>query len=202
MRFSVIMPSYLGHYRNAANNREVKIERAIESVLGQRFTDWELIIIADGCDRTVEIAAPYFYENLPKIRLLEIEKQKLWSGTVRNSGISKAEGEIITYLDIDDKIGENHLQIINDNFGDADWVFYNDYYWDRKIKGFTEHESRIVPGECGTSNISHRRSINAWWKSNTYMHDFVMINTLIPFKMVKIPAPEYYVCHLPNRYDV
>ena len=202
MRFSIIMPSFLGSYKNAASNRPAKLERAIQSVLGQTFTDYELIIIADGCELTVEIAAPYFYEHLPKIRILEIPKQKTWAGAVRNAGISKAQGDIITYLDIDDRLGENHLQIINDNFGDCDWVYYND------INGKTlkENDTRLEPGFCGTSTFSHKRSLNAYWVSDNYLHDLVMIRTLLEFKNYrKIPTPEYFVMHLPHPntpYDV
>ena len=44
---SVIMPSYLGAYKNAAKDRDRKIVRAINSVVRQTYKDWELIIIAD-----------------------------------------------------------------------------------------------------------------------------------------------------------
>jgi glycosyltransferase involved in cell wall biosynthesis len=91
-----------------------------------------LVIVSDGCKKTLEIVKPYFYEYLPKIRLIEIPKQKNWSGKVRNAGIFKAEGEIICYLDVDDVLGENHLQIINDNIKNYDWVFFNDLIWDGK----------------------------------------------------------------------
>ena len=43
--FSVIIPSYLGHYPTAAKNRDQKIIRAIDSVVDQSFKSWEAIII-------------------------------------------------------------------------------------------------------------------------------------------------------------
>ena len=118
MRFSIILPVCLTPYKNCASNLEAKLIRAIDSVLAQNYEDWELIVVSDGCQRTMEIVKPLVYENLPKVRLIQIPKQKIWSGAVRNAGIFKADGEIITYLDCDDKLGVNHLQIINDNFGD------------------------------------------------------------------------------------
>jgi len=201
MRFSLIMPSYLGAYHNAAKNREEKIVRAIESVLHQTFQDFELIVVSDGCDKTVEIVKPYFYEYMPKIRLVKIPKQRTWSGLVRNAGISLAEGEIITYLDIDDYLGENHLQIINDNFGEMDWVWYNHKIWSVKENAFiTYHTDINVHGRCGTSSISHKRSMEAYWINHSYSHDLIFINTLksISKNYGQVPETEYLVCHMPN----
>lgn len=185
---------------------EQKIVRAIESVLGQTFTDWELIVVSDGCDKTVEIVKPIFYEYIPKIRLIQIPKQKTWSGAVRNAGIFKADGEIITYLDTDDKLGANHLQIINDNFGDADWVFFNDTKWNGK--GFVENKCNMnVAGQCGTSNFAHKRSLGVYWNDDTYLHDLRMIQSLkrASSNYKVIPCGEYQVCHVPfgkNKLDI
>ena len=52
---SIIMPSYLGAYKKAAKDRDRKIVRAINSVVKQTYKDWELIVIADGCNKTVDI---------------------------------------------------------------------------------------------------------------------------------------------------
>lgn len=199
------MPSFLGQYKNAAKDRDKKIIRAIESVLSQSYEDYELIVIADGCLKTVELVKPYFYEFLPHIRLIEIPKQKLWSGKVRNTGISLAHGEIICYLDIDDVIGSNHLQIINDNFGDNDWVFFNDLIWDGKE--FVEnHCDPHVKGGCGTSNIAVRKSLGAYWYNDTYLHDHAYIQSLFALssKFAVIPCGQYQIMHrpgLPFKYD-
>ena len=55
MKFSIVMPSYLATYPGAANNREGKLVRAVNSVIEQSFPDWELHVVADGCKRTLEI---------------------------------------------------------------------------------------------------------------------------------------------------
>lgn len=206
MRFSIILPCTLSPYKNCASNLELKFIRAVESVIKQKFADWELIVVADGCNRTKEVIMPYFLEYLPKIRLIEIPKQKLWSGSVRNAGIFKAEGEIICYLDADDILGENHLQIINDNFRDCDWVFFNDLIYN--FDAFFENPCNMnVKGQCGTSNFAHRRSLNAYWNDDSYLHDYMMIKTLqaLSDNYKVIPCGEYHICHrpgLPNKYDV
>ncbi len=198
------MPSFLGNYKNAAKDRDKKIIRAIESVMAQTFQDFELIIVSDGCDKTVEICEPYFYEYLPKIRIIKIEKQKTWSGLVRNAGISVAQGEIITYIDIDDYLGENHLQIINDNFGTYDWAWYDHMIYSMKQEKFVPYRTNIDQhGMCGTSSVSHKRDMNVYWINNDYSHDLVLIRSLKAKSknFGKIPMTEYKVCHTPNGLD-
>ena len=98
---SVVMPSYLGAYKRAAKNRDDKIVRAIKSVQVQTYKDWELLVIADGCEKTVEIVSAI---KDKKVKLHSISKQALWSGAVRNKGLSEAIGDYACYLDIDDAI--------------------------------------------------------------------------------------------------
>ena len=104
------MPSYLGSYKKAAKDRDNKIVRAIQTVRNQTYEDWELIIIADGCNRTVEIVQRIVdICQDDRIKLLYIDKQPTWSGTVRNTGLRDARGEYACYLDIDDVFQRDHL---------------------------------------------------------------------------------------------
>lgn len=103
MKFSVIIPSFLGEYRTAAKDRDRKIVRAINSVLTQSFEDFEVVVIADGCEKTIEIMKQI---SDPRIANYSIPKSKLWSGEPRNKGIEEAKGEYIVYLDIDDWFGK------------------------------------------------------------------------------------------------
>lgn len=87
---SVIMPSY---------NKEKYIGEAIESIIRQTFSDWELIIIDDcSTDHSVEVIRSYqddrirFYENSFNIGIAEN----------RNQGIALATGKYIALLDADD----------------------------------------------------------------------------------------------------
>lgn len=89
-RVSVIMPVY---------NVETYIAQAIESVLAQSFTDWELLIIDDGgTDRSIDIAAEYCD---PRVRILSQRNRGL--AGARNSGIAEARGNYIALLDSDDR---------------------------------------------------------------------------------------------------
>ncbi len=92
-QISVVIPVY---------NGERTIEETIASVLAQTFTDFELIIINDGSqDNTVEVIQKIIKETAdPRIKLYSYSNGGLAAS--RNRGITKAEGEYISFLDADD----------------------------------------------------------------------------------------------------
>lgn len=198
MRFSIVIASYLGTYPNAAKNREEKLLRAVNSCFSQTFQDFEVIVVADGCERTVELLKDI---QSDKLRDFKIQHHKMWSGYPRNKGIDEARGEYIIYLDIDDLYGENHLQIVNNNLNNHDWVWYNDIRYKPQGEFWYENQCDIrTLGRCGTSNICHKQSLNARWEEDgRYAHDYHFINRLLIYpNYTKIATPEYYVCHIPG----
>lgn len=201
MKISVIIPSYLGAYQGAALFRDVKLVRAINSVLEQTYQDFEIYVVADGCKKTFDIVNTI--KNKEKVQCSLISKQKLWSGNVRNFGIKHCTGDVICYLDNDDYFGKDHLKIIADNFKDNDWVFFNDLYPSKTLQGYIFAERLCFPdvkGKNGTSNIAHKKSMNVLWKDSTYLHDFKFIEELkkASDKWQIIPPAQYKVCHVPR----
>ena len=209
MRISVIMPVHLSHYQSipeteeqfvitCAPDPEYKFTRAVNSFILQSFKDCELIIISDGC-RIAEGIYKKYYTPYRNIRFKYIDKQPLYGGAVRQTGINMAKGEIICYLDHDDMFGNDHLQIISDNFDTKkyDWVYYDDY----EANGDVVLVREVLPEatKIGTSSISHKRSLKIKW-GDKYGHDWLMIkNYLLPNKKcTKITIPLYYVSHHSN----
>jgi len=93
-------------------NAELYLKEAIESVLNQYYTDWELILVDDGStDDSTSIAKEYANEYSHKIFFAEHEGHinKSLSPT-RNLGITKARGEIVAFLDADDLWLPQYLQ--------------------------------------------------------------------------------------------
>lgn len=168
-KFSIIMQCYLGSYPNAASDRENKLIRAIDSIISQTYKEWELIVIADGCEKTFEIVSEK-YANNNKVDCRLIQKQIIWGGGPRNYGISQAKGEYIVYLDADDFFIKDHLQKIIESIGNYDWAYFNDFV---KTKGGEVERECIINSkyQFGTSNIIHRRSLNAQWTSFGYAND-------------------------------
>ena len=199
MRVSVIMPSTMEVYPNAAKNRVGKLHRAIGSVLEQTHENWELVVVADGCSQTVTEVRKY---KDPRIKLYACQKQALWSPGVRNLGISKAEGDLICYLDTDDMFGPEHLEIITQNMGTHKAVWFNDWVYVSTSKEFGERSCNPKHQDMiGTSNVAHRS--RTLWPSGGYKHDYHFVTRLArEHGLVKIETPRYLVCHIPRDYDV
>ena len=84
------------------------IQNAINSVLQQTYTDWELIIVDDGStDKTNAVVNSY--KKLDNwINYFYQENQE--RSTARNNGIKKATGNWVCFLDSDDIYHKNHLE--------------------------------------------------------------------------------------------
>ncbi len=96
---SVIMPTY---------NQAKFIRRAIASLHGQSFSNWELIIINDGStDNTEDILEEYLLDE--RVRYYQ-NKRNAGLGASLNLGIAKANAAYIAYLPSDDVMYKNHLQ--------------------------------------------------------------------------------------------
>ncbi|MGE0822389.1 MAG: glycosyltransferase family 2 protein [Candidatus Binatia bacterium] len=82
------------------HNRERYVGDAIESVLGQNFDDFELLVIDDGStDHTREIIRSYASD--PRVRVIE-NPDNLGIPRTRNRGIELARGRYLALLDSDD----------------------------------------------------------------------------------------------------
>ena len=196
------MASRLENYPSSAKDKEGKLLRAVNSVIKQTFEDWELHVVADGCQKTVEIIQGNVEDA--RVHLWKIEHVRLWSGRPRNTGIEQAKGEWIIYLDIDDIYGENHLQVVCNGLANYDWVWFNDVRYRPKDDFWFENACDIhTLGRHGTSNIAHKKSLNVFWDENgKYAHDFHFVRKLLAFKNGgKIGTPEYYVCHIPGTQN-
>jgi glycosyltransferase involved in cell wall biosynthesis len=78
------------------------LEEAVQSVIAQTFTDWEIVIVDDGStDATAEVAAALIAAHPDRpIRLLRQANQGL--SAARNAGIAASAGRYILPLDADD----------------------------------------------------------------------------------------------------
>jgi hypothetical protein len=96
---SVIVPLY---------NKAKTIFRAIDSVLAQDFTDFELIIVDDGStDGSAELVG----EKTCDRRITLVSQSNAGPGAARNVGAALARGRLLTFLDADDEWRPNLLTV-------------------------------------------------------------------------------------------
>ncbi|WP_439425541.1 glycosyltransferase family 2 protein [Oenococcus alcoholitolerans] len=88
---SVIMPVY---------NGLDFLEQSIKSILNQKYSNLELIIIDDGSDKETK----KYLNNLPKLdnRIRVFHEKNSGQSVARNLGLSRANGEYIYFMDSDD----------------------------------------------------------------------------------------------------
>lgn len=96
---SIIIPVY---------NSESYLEKCLESVIKQSLTDIEIIIINDGStDNSIDLIEKYAKSDE---RIIVIDKQNGGQSSARNSGLFKATGEYISFIDSDDCVDENMIR--------------------------------------------------------------------------------------------
>ena len=88
---SVIIPVF---------NRAQLVERAIRSVLEQSHRRFEIIVVDDGS--TEDIVGALYEMRSRRLRLVSHDKN-CGAATARNTGISKARGQYVAFLDSDDE---------------------------------------------------------------------------------------------------
>lgn len=110
---SVILPAY---------NRKGTILRAVQSVLGQTYSDIELVVVDDGStDGTGDVVTSI---KDPRIKFLRTEANQ-GACAARNLGVAAAQGEWVAFQDSDDMWYSNKLemQLLAASKQDVDIVF-------------------------------------------------------------------------------
>ena len=82
------------------HNREQYVAAAIESILQQTFTDFELLVVDDGSTDGSRPIIAEFAAHDARIRVLRQENAGL--AAARNAGIQQARGEFVAFMDDDD----------------------------------------------------------------------------------------------------
>ncbi|WP_066381839.1 MULTISPECIES: glycosyltransferase family A protein [unclassified Anabaena] len=181
-------------------NRARYLNKCIDSVLNQTFTNWELLIVDDGSsDNTVEIVNPYLakYNN---IRYLKHQNKK--QCYAKNAGIQASFGKYLTFLDSDDSYKPNHLEprlaymkahpeidLIQGGVFSEEEILVADYYQPEKlidlrecVLGATFFGKRKVFFELqGFNHMAYGEDTDLWERAEKI------------FKTQKIKEPETYV---------
>jgi glycosyltransferase involved in cell wall biosynthesis len=142
----VIIPTY---------NRADFIGEAIQSVLSQTYTDYELIVVDDGStDETAQVVAQFGE------RVKYVYQDNAGRSSARNAGIAVAQGELLSFLDSDDRMLLNNLESLVTLLDERPEVSvaYGWYYWmdqdgqplmweapEIEGDGFAEHASPVSP---------------------------------------------------------
>lgn len=158
-RFSILLPTH---------NRPEVLRHAIASVLAQDFTDFELLVVGDGCtDGTADLVQGF---DDPRIRWFDRPKGPGFGYANRNHALAEARGEVIGFLGHDNLLFADHLDLFDRAFRDPQLHFVHSLpLWIRDDgliapsfanlrippvrRNFMKHYN-VLPATC----VMHRRS--------------------------------------------
>lgn len=124
---SIIIPTF---------GRPDRVKVAVESVFAQRCAAWELIVVCDGAQPQTEAAlAPYMSD--PRFSL--ITQAHAGVSTARNTGIARARGTWIAFLDDDDLWHSDKLAY------QRDWMHATGYLASQCDELWIRHGKRVNP---------------------------------------------------------
>lgn len=132
MFFSVIIPLY---------NKSPYVGKAIQSVLDQTFSDFELIVVDDGSDDDSAEIAQKAIEGYQHCRLLKQENAGV--SVARNNGVEASVGDYLCFLDADDWWDSRYLEemaLLIGTFPDAG-IYGTNY----TIVNENKHKTRVSP---------------------------------------------------------
>ncbi|WP_171943860.1 MULTISPECIES: glycosyltransferase family 2 protein [Streptococcus] len=125
---SIIVPVY---------NVENYLDECIQTVLAQTYSNWELLLINDGSTDSSGTICDDYAKGDERIFVKHINKSKGLS-EARNTGLSLAKGEYITFLDSDDGIREDFLEtcLTTAIQHEVDIVIGHFFIWDERNHTF------------------------------------------------------------------
>lgn len=152
-------------------NRSSVLPRALDSVIGQTYTNWECLVVDDGStDLTLEIVDEYILRD-SRITKYNRDSGPKGANTCRNLGIEYSQGDFVAFLDSDDTFLADHLaqsiefldrEKIDGCFSGAIVSIYNDTITrnSRKLEVSENMFSYLVNGGFAqTSGIVVRKAV-------------------------------------------
>ena len=128
---SIILPVF---------NKELTIEKCINSILKQSYSNYELIIINDGStDNSLDKILKY--KNFDNIKILNKSNEGV--SKARNFGLKYANGRYVAFIDADDTIEKNYLEDLKRGY---------DTGADLSIIGFNEISGRQIVSRSSYNN--------------------------------------------------
>jgi glycosyltransferase involved in cell wall biosynthesis len=101
IKISIIIPLH---------NKGNYLAETLESIISQRFCDWEAIVVENNsCDDGPFIAQRFATED-QRIRFFDASSSIYGPGAARNFGLNHSSSEWVLFLDADDQIEKGHLE--------------------------------------------------------------------------------------------
>ena len=159
VKISVIVPVY---------NVEKYLEKCVESVLCQDFSDCEVLLVDDGSTDSSPAICDAYAEKYQQVQVIHQENKGL--GGARNTGMQAAKGEYLLFLDSDDSLTEDALAGLYEiaEAKKADLVAFG--------MDFVDEQDRVTvtrrPTEDGTVDVKKEDRFAVFFKDSYVCNKF------------------------------
>lgn len=152
-------------------NRPKLLQRALDSVLAQTFTDFEVIIVDDCSDKPVNLKLP---KNENRVTVIRLPYNTGYQVRPKNVGLMLTRGNLISYLDDDNVYLPDHLEVLYEAITkeQADVV-----YGDRVYKSENPREKRFMGKMSFPFNLNQIEHSN-YIDTSDIMHTIQAINDI------------------------
>lgn len=137
MLISVITPVY---------NAEKYLAECLGSILAQRMSDFELLLIDDGSTDASGAICDRFAGQDSRIRVFHTSNQGV--SAARNLGLDNAQGEFVVFIDSDDRVTPDHLQQFIDSGIGENGIAFTNLLEERPSKGETPRTRLYNVPDC------------------------------------------------------
>lgn len=134
------------------------LSRCIDSILNQTYDNLQILIVDDGSkDNSLDIARKYEAEDR-RVRVFHQENQGV--SAARNKGIQNADGSYVVFIDGDDYIASNMIEVLYSDIAENPevQVAICNYVCDRINSGKGMNQTEILDQEEAISRLFFRNS--------------------------------------------
>lgn len=177
---SIIVPVY---------NVEKYLERCVYSIINQTYKNIEIILIDDGSTDNCNIICDRFKMEDNRVKVIHKSNEGLSSS--RNKGIEITSGNIICFIDSDDYIESNMIEILKNNMDkyNSDISICNFYYEKNERKTTIINKNNDLEF-CSIGKEKYNNIINEYGKITEYVWNKLYKKTL--FKKIRFPKGKIF----------
>ena len=155
---SVIVPVY---------NTSEYLKRCIDSLTGQTFRDYEIVLVNDGSTDISPTICRDYADRFSCIRFVSQENGGL--SAARNTGVAESVGKYVTFVDSDDFVADNYLEAlvnqIEDGRADMSAVGFRMFSNMEETEDFLNSgDSKVLKGREALLEVLYQKSLDthAW----------------------------------------
>lgn len=201
-KYSFIVPVY---------NTSKYLKRCLDSLIGQKFESYEIIIVNDGSTDNSEDIIKCYLNKYKKIKYIKQRNKGL--SEARNVGVKHAKGEYLLFVDSDDYVEKSLLKEVDKKISNVNLLRFQVIKEDETGKHKETHEEKafgVVSGKDAFKFISEYHFVEPAWcyvyekefylknkfefKKGVYHEDFGLIPEII-YKAKSVKSINYLGYH-------